>query len=146
MKGIKNHIASDDLIDFCSLPQIFEDGLHKFNPDYVKDIELPHHLETEIEENSELCRKIMIAGCHTSDAILRELIDNKDPAKVALYCGFTKFMEEDLALHPTCLATSKKSARKIVKKCAFEMMKVCDLFFSPVIFLTTNNIFIDIAQ
>lgn len=124
LKQVKNKIISNEFVDFCSLPQILTNGTHKLNASLVEDTEVPHYLDTEIEEDSEFCRKILMAGCHTSDKILRDLIDSKNPAKVALYRGFTRFMEEDLALHRTFVAKgTKKGCMKIAKKCAFEMIK-----------------------
>lgn len=117
-------ITDGDHISFCSLPQLFTSSLHAFEDKYTSDVVLPHYLDTKIDRESEICREILMSGCSTDPSILRSLIDNSDPAKLALYRGFAKFMLEDLALHPVALKNSKKFCKKLSSKVAFEMIKV----------------------
>lgn len=117
------NIADKEIVDFMALPDIFSSSLHKFDSSYVDHMDLPHHLNTEIETNAETCRKIMMASCQTDDTILRELIDQQDPIKLALYRGFRKFMEEDLAMNPVVKSLSKNAKKRLCGKVAFEMIK-----------------------
>lgn len=118
-------ITSEGCIEFNSLPQLFTSRLRKFEDRYTHHVHLPHYLNTVIDHQSETCRKILMSGCSTDPSVLRSLIDNSDPAKLALYRGFSKFMLEDLALHPIALNSSKKFCRKLSARVAFEMIKVC---------------------
>lgn len=117
-------ITSKESLDFQSLPDIFSSELNKFQNSYVEGMVLEHHLDTEIDPDAEMCRKIMIASCHTDDSILRGLIDKQDPIKLALYRGFRKFMEEDLAMDPKVMSLSRSAKKKLCGKVAFEMIKV----------------------
>lgn len=87
-------------------------------------MEIQHYLETDLESQAEVCRKIMMASCSTDDRILRKLIEQQDPNKLALYRGFSKFMEEDLALIPMLKSFSRNAKKKLCGKVAFEMIKV----------------------
>lgn len=117
--------SSERCINFCSLPVLFTSKLKKFEKRYTESVKLPHFLGTELDEKSETCREVLMSGCSTDPAALRSLIDNSDPAKLALYRGFSKFMLEDLALHPNFMAHTKKSRKKLSSKVAFEMIKAC---------------------
>lgn len=123
LRNLARSIADKDLLDFMALPDIFSSKLHEFDRSYIKHIKLPHHLNTEIEDEAEVCREIMMASCHTDDSILRALIDNQDPIKLALYRGFRKFMEEDLAMNPVIKGSSRKAKKNLCGKVAFEMIK-----------------------
>lgn len=129
LRKLYESITDGDHISFCSLPQLFTSNLHAFEDNYTKDVILSHHLDTNIDPQSETCRKILMSGCSTDPSILRSLIDNSDPAKLSLYRGFAKFMQEDLAFHPVTMRSSRKACKKIASKVAFEMIKACAFFF-----------------
>jgi pyoverdine/dityrosine biosynthesis protein Dit1 len=117
-------IFDSDQIEFLSLPQIFSLNSDKLSLQSLCENEIPHYIPTLIEEEAELCRKILMASCHTGDEELRKLIDQKDPIKLKLYRGFIKFMEEDLANNSSMKPLSKSARKKICGKIAFEMIKV----------------------
>ncbi|KAF5100322.1 hypothetical protein D0Z00_001290 [Geotrichum galactomycetum] len=124
LRKLYESITDGDHISFCSLPQLFTSNLHAFEENYTEDVILSHYLGTNIDPQSETCRKILMSGCSTDPSILRSLIDNSDPAKLSLYRGFAKFMQEDLAFHPVTMKSSRKACKKIASKVAFEMIKV----------------------
>lgn len=124
LRDMYESITEDDCIKFNSLPELFTSKLQAFDDSYVKDVVLPHYLDTKLDEKSEACRKVLMSGCSTDPSILRSLIDASDPAKLALYRGFAKFMFEDLAVHPVIQANSRKFCKKLSAKVAFEMIKV----------------------
>lgn len=117
-------IASSDTLDFQSLPDIFSLKSNDFNEDFIEDVKVAHYLHTEIEPMAEICRKIMLASCHTNEAALRELIVNQDSSKLALFRGFKRFMEEDLATNPLLRNFTRSSMKKHCGNIAYEMMKV----------------------
>ncbi|CAH6722115.1 spore wall maturation protein Dit1p [[Candida] jaroonii] len=122
------HDETDDMIRFASLTDIFS-----IHDTYVKvpdlsDIQVPHHVETEIDYESEICRKLLTASCDTDSGQLKNDVNTPNHPRLALYRGFAKFMEEDLATHPTILKSSKKKHKKIVSKVAFEMIKRNDAY------------------
>jgi len=124
LKLMINTIFDPGQIELLSLPQIFSLNNDKFPLQSVCQHKIPHYIPTMIEEDAELCRKILMASCHTGDEELRKLIDQKDPAKLKLYRGFIKFMEEDLCNHSFIKPFSKSARKKICGKIAFEMIKV----------------------
>lgn len=124
LRNLYDQISKEDYINFCSLPQLFTSRLRAFEERFTEDVVLPHYLDTEIDHESETCRKVLMSGCSTDPSVLRALIDNSDPAKLALYRGFAKFMLEDLSIHPVALRNSKKQCKKLSAKVAFEMIKV----------------------
>lgn len=129
LRQMYDDITEDDCIKFNSLPELFTSKLKAFEARYTEDVVLPHYLGTKIDPESETCRKVLMRGCSTDPSILRGLIDNSDPAKLALYRGFARFMFEDLSLHPIAMANSKKFCKKLSAKVAFEMIKASIALF-----------------
>ncbi|EMG48580.1 hypothetical protein G210_0817 [Candida maltosa Xu316] len=115
-------------IRFCSLPEIFQLANSNFNNSLVADVELGHYLGTEIDSQSETCRKILVTSCDTDCGKLRQDITTKGHPRLALFRGFSKFMTEDLALHPKVSGMARKKFKKIVAKVAFEMIKRNDAY------------------
>lgn len=110
-------------IRFHSLVDIFSLKTSNFDTTLVDGVVLNHYLDTEIDLESELCRKILEASCDTDCGALRRDIHTPDHPRLYLYRGFARFMEEDLAMHPI-VRGSRKRFKKIVSKVAFEMIKV----------------------
>lgn len=123
LRKLAASIASRDTLDFKALPDVFASKHHKFQTSYVENVETPHYLNTKIDPESDVCRKIMMAGCHTEDNVLRALIDTQDPIKLALYRGFRRFMEEDLAMNSVIKTASRSARKRLCGKVAFEMIK-----------------------
>ncbi|RLV95453.1 Spore wall maturation protein DIT1 [Spathaspora sp. JA1] len=115
-------------IKFCSLPEIFRLKSSNFEEGLVSDVELEHHLGTELDHESETCRKILVTSCDTDAGKLRRDITTEGHPRLALFRGFSKFMTEDLALHPNVSNMSKKKYKKIVAGVAFEMIKRNDAY------------------
>ena len=115
-------------IRFCSLPVIFNLANSNFNNNLVENVELGHYLGTEIDPQSEICRKILVTSCDTDCGKLRQDITTKGHPRLALFRGFSKFMTEDLALHPNVAGMARKKFKKIVAKVAFEMIKRNDAY------------------
>lgn len=116
-------------IRFCSLPEIFKCfGNSGFDVGWVENVTLGHHLHTEIDDQSEFCRKILVSSCDTDCGKLRQDITTTGHPRLSLFRGFSKFMTEDLALHPTTSHLTRKKFKKIVAKIAFEMIKRNDAY------------------
>lgn len=116
-----------DPIQFHSLVDIFSLKNTSFDKSMVDEVMLHHYLDTEIDAELELCRKILEASCDTDYGSLKRDIHTPNHPRLFLYRGFAKFMEEDLAMHPIAKG-SRKKFKKTVSKIAFEMIKVCFLF------------------
>lgn len=123
LKQLYRQISKENTIGFRSLPELFTSSLGQFDQSYTSKVALPHYLNTEIKAEAEVCREILMCGCSTDPAILRGMIDANDPAKIALYRGFSKFMLEDLAEQPATFSLGNKARRKLASKVAFEMIK-----------------------
>ncbi|KAF6066909.1 Pyoverdine/dityrosine biosynthesis family protein [Candida albicans] len=103
-------------------------GNSGFDVGWVENVTLGHHLHTEIDEQSEFCRKILVSSCDTDCGKLRQDITTTGHPRLSLFRGFSKFMTEDLALHPTTSHLTRKKFKKIVAKIAFEMIKRNDAY------------------
>ena len=114
-------------ISFTSLPDAFFPcpSIKKlFRESWVKDVDVPHLVDTQRTTDAIMCRKLLMSCCQANSGNLK--ISVKDPTSpiLALYRGFSKFMLEDLALHPTCQSISQSKRRKLSFTVAFEMIKV----------------------
>ena len=85
---------------------------------------LEHQVSTALTEEAELCRRILMAGCQPQRAGVRALIESGDAAVLALYRGFSRFMLEDLELHPFTQKLSRSKQKKLSCAVAFEMILV----------------------
>lgn len=118
----------DDLIRFFSLKDIFSLNKYPLDPSVVEKVPLNHYLGTQIEEASDLCRKLLVHSCDTDAGELRKNVTTEGHPRLYLYRGFSRFMEEDLVDHPFTKDMSRKGYKKTISKIAFEMIKVCDSF------------------
>lgn len=116
-----------DRVQFQSLVDLF--NLKDYNGDCdMQDLKdralsaLPHYLATTFTEEAELCRRMLITACQPSHEVLRSQLNGADPALLALYRGFSRFMLEDLAMHPVTQSLSRSKQKKLSSKVAFEMM------------------------
>lgn len=117
-------------IGFVSLKDLFFSSSQGvvLSEDYAHHVKLPHYTGSVICEDAELCRKLMMIGCDTDSGKLRSDIGNEDSPRLRLYRGFTKFMNEDLSLHPNLQGLTRKKFKKIVSQVAFEMIKRNDAY------------------
>lgn len=129
-------LKTDDLdpIRFSSLVDIFS-LKNKFDKTLV-DVELKHYLDTKVDEEAELCRKILETSCDTDCGQLAKDIKTSNHPRLFLYRGFSRFMTEDLAFHPISKG-SRKQFKRIVSKVAFEMIKV--RYFCLPCYILTNQ-------
>ncbi|CAI5755542.1 unnamed protein product [Candida verbasci] len=109
-------------ITFSSLPEIFK--LESFH--LCPNVELTHYIPTQLDEESEVCRKILVATCDTDAGKLRQDILTDGHPRLALFRGFSKFMTEDLQAHS--LQMTRKKYKKMVANIAFEMIKRNDAY------------------
>ncbi|KAK4627105.1 Spore wall maturation protein DIT1 [Fulvia fulva] len=92
--------------------------------DRLKLEELKHPIEEiPINEDAEISRRLLMQGFSANTDELRGRIDDKDPAALALYRGFSRFMLEDLQRNTHTEMLSKSKLRKLSSKVAFEMIE-----------------------
>ncbi|OJJ46527.1 hypothetical protein ASPZODRAFT_40116, partial [Penicilliopsis zonata CBS 506.65] len=84
--------------------------------------EVDHFIATRLCEDSEFCRQVLQLSCQPDSNAVRDQIVAQDAAMLALYRGFSRFMLEDLALHPLAQPLSRKQKKKLAEKVSFEMM------------------------
>lgn len=127
-------------ITLKSLEEIFRcDPNEIFHGEELFDKELPileHFLDTKISNETEFHRHVLMLACQPDRNSLRSKIKNQDLAIVSLYRGFSRFMLEDLALHPHSQSISRSQRKKVAEKISFEMLlrnqaysNLVDLFF-----------------
>lgn len=119
-----------DRVDFRSLVDLFkltDDTVAEEVKSMAKSLRIPaitHHVRTKETEEAELCRQILMAGTQPLESVARDRLKSNDESLVALYRGFSRFMLEDLELHPTTLTQTKSQRKKLSTKVAFEMILV----------------------
>jgi pyoverdine/dityrosine biosynthesis protein Dit1 len=126
---MNNIIASDlgcqDRVGFKSLVDLFDLKSSMATISSLSIPEIDHFLDTKVTDKAELCRRVLMAGCQSDKAALRQKIGSNDAAIVALYRGFSKFMLEDLDLHPSTQKLTRNQRKKLATKVSFEMIAVC---------------------
>lgn len=82
-----------------------------------------HPVTTSRNSQDDLNRGFLLRACATDPSYLQMKI-REDPSSdtTMLYRGFSRFMLDDLATHPTCKDKSKSQRKKLAEKVAFEMM------------------------
>ncbi|KAI2620438.1 Pyoverdine/dityrosine biosynthesis protein-domain-containing protein [Hypoxylon sp. NC1633] len=101
---------------------------------------IDHHVETKKTLEAELCRCILMAGCQSQRSVLRERIESQDAATLALYRGFSRFMLEDLELHPLTQSMTRSKQKKLSSNVAFEMIMRNQAYSNLVELLFPNHI------
>lgn len=123
-RGNTNRIGFKSLVDLFELNE--SKSQHKLSS-LSQDLNIPsieHHVETKLTLEAELCRRILMAGCQPQESAVRAKIKSQNPAILALYRGFSRFMLEDLELHPFTLGMTRSQRKKLSPKVAFEMIMV----------------------
>ncbi|KXH38998.1 pyoverdine/dityrosine biosynthesis protein [Colletotrichum salicis] len=138
--------GNTDRIGFKSLVDLFElnesKSQHKLSS-LSKDLSIPdieHHVETKLTLEAELCRRILMAGCQPQESAVRAKIKSQNPAILALYRGFSRFMLEDLELHPSFLGMTRSQRKKLSPKVAFEMIMRNQAYSNLVELLLPNHV------
>ncbi|KAI1384202.1 Pyoverdine/dityrosine biosynthesis protein-domain-containing protein [Hypoxylon trugodes] len=134
-----------DRVGFKSLMDLFEIARYKRQSKLAQiaklDIpEIEHNVETQVTMEAEFCRRLLMAGCQSQRSSLRARINLQDPAILALYRGFSRFMLEDLELHPFTQAMSRSKQKKLSSKVAFEMIMRNQAYSNLVELLYPNHI------
>jgi pyoverdine/dityrosine biosynthesis protein Dit1 len=123
-RGNPDRIGFKSLVDLFRLAAVGSDeGLINL----AQRLNIPtidHHVNTEVTEEAELCRRILMGGCGPQKSAVRAKIDSKDPAITALYRGFSRFMLEDLEHHHHTQSMTRSQQKKLSAKVAFEMILV----------------------
>lgn len=113
-------------VTFCSLVDMFNLEANGISGNQkVAELGMPdldHHIATALKDDAELCRRILMAGCQPSTAGLRARIGSQEASILALYRGFSRFMLEDLDLHPLTQSLSRSQRKKLATKVSFEMI------------------------
>lgn len=125
--AVQASFGGKERIGFRSLVDLFDIKSSAGTAAALERMDMPaidHFIDTRLTAEAELCRKILMAGCQSDRAAVRARIDEKDPAVLALYRGFSKFMLEDLDMHPATQRMSRSQRRKLSTKVAFEMIMV----------------------
>ncbi|KAL9625218.1 MAG: hypothetical protein Q9160_000620 [Pyrenula sp. 1 TL-2023] len=111
---------------FRSLVDLFDlRGRDLLHSDLIEMVGVPsidHHIDTDLTEDAELCRRILMAGFQPDKASLKAKIDSQDSSLLALYRGFSRFMLEDLDMHPSTQELSRSKRKKLSSKVSFEMI------------------------
>lgn len=94
----------------------------------LEDIKIDHHLETMIDEETDVNRKILMFGCDDNDNLLREQIKTPGHARLFLYRGFNKFMSEDLSQTELAQKLSGKKFKKLISLVSYEMIRRNDAY------------------
>lgn len=95
-----------------------------FRHDFVRSFDICHPLGLPVAEKPELCRKVLMAGCHIETDALRAQIKDQDASILALYRGFSRFMLQDLSANKTMSGLTKNKCKKLASEVAFEMISV----------------------
>ena len=114
-------------ITFKNLHNLFLDDralLPLFQESYISAHQLRHFIQTELNPQDERCRKLLMLSAQ-SDAnnIVACIRSKSENSLTTLFCGFSKFMLEDLARHPATEHLSKTQRKKLSEKIAFEMIQ-----------------------
>ncbi|KAK1599728.1 pyoverdine/dityrosine biosynthesis protein [Colletotrichum navitas] len=138
--------GNTDRVGFRSLVDLFE--LDRAKSQYklsaiqtqlnIPNIE--HHVETRLTVEAELCRQILMAGCQPQESAVRAKIKSQDAAILALYRGFSRFMLEDLELHPHTQQMTRSQRKKLSTKVAFEMIMRNQSYSNLVELLLPNHV------
>ncbi|KAI1082062.1 pyoverdine/dityrosine biosynthesis protein [Whalleya microplaca] len=138
--------GNSDRVGFKSLVDLFE--LDKSQSRFERSklaskLNMPpiiHHVETRVTDEAELCRRILMTGCQPQTSAVRARIDSQDAAIIALYRGFSRFMLEDLELHPFTQGMSRSKQKKLSTKVAFEMIMRNQAYSNLVELLFPNHV------
>ncbi|KAI0853561.1 Pyoverdine/dityrosine biosynthesis protein-domain-containing protein [Daldinia vernicosa] len=134
-----------DRVGFKSLIDLFEMGKYNSPSKLAKisNFDIPpinHYVQTQITVEAELCRRLLMAGCQAQKDALRIKIESREAGVLALDRGFSRFMLEDLELHPFTRTMSRSKQKKLSSKVAFEIMTRNQAYSNLVELLFPNHI------
>lgn len=117
-----------DHLFFKGLNDCFESSTKHEIGIILQNVTVDHYLETKLDKETEINRKILMLGCDDSAELIREQIKTPGHPRLALYRGFNKFMKEDLSNCPSVKGMSMKKFKKMVSGVAFEMIRRNDAY------------------
>ncbi|KAJ4286183.1 cytochrome P450-dit2 [Collariella sp. IMI 366227] len=139
-RGSTTRVGFKSLVDLFQLASVGPQGNLAGLTGILNVPNIDHHVKTEVTEEAELCRRILMAGCGPQKTAVRAKIDSKDPAITALYRGFSRFMLEDLEHHPHTQGLSRSQQKKLSAKVAFEMILRNQAYSNLVEMLFPNHV------
>lgn len=113
---------------FRGLNDCFESTSRKVVEPILKCVGLDHYLDTELDEQTELNRKVLMLACDDNASTLRDEIKTPGHPRLYLYRGFNKFMFEDLENTRKAQLLSGKKFKRMVASVAFEMIRRNDAY------------------
>jgi len=123
-RGRTDRVDFKSLVDILQLEKSISEAELSNLGDELHIADIDHHIATQVTQMAELCRRILMAGCQSNRSAIRAKIESQDVPLLALYRGFSRFMLEDLELHPETQSMSRSKQRKLSVKVSFEMIMV----------------------
>lgn len=117
-----------DGIIFRGLNDCFRSTENEFIADLLREVDVDHHIPTQLDKETEFNRKVLMLGCDDNADLLRKQIKTPNHPRLYLYRGFSKFMCEDLAKTEIAKAVLKKKYKKLILAVAFEMIRRNDAY------------------
>ncbi|RYP65008.1 hypothetical protein DL771_008505 [Monosporascus sp. 5C6A] len=112
-----------DRVGFKSLVSLFDLEHSMAEIERIPLPAMPSYISTQRTPTAELSRQILIQGCKTREGVLRSRIESGSHSALKLYCGFSRFMLEDLKLNRYTKHLSRSKLKKLGSKVAFEMIQ-----------------------
>ena len=134
--------GEDNAVGFLGLSDLFFPDTEAEKPDALATLSsmtLPHLIGTELSEEAEQSRKILMRGCQGDRSALRAKVSGSDPSILALYRGFSKFMLEDLEMNKGTKGLSRSKSRKLSSRIALEMIAVSPVLL-PIKGMTSDQV------
>jgi pyoverdine/dityrosine biosynthesis protein Dit1 len=123
-RGHTDQVGFMSLIDIFNLEEsIARDRISSLG-NLLQLAAVDHHIATSVTPVAEVCRQILMQGCQPQRTALRAKIESQDAAILALYRGFSRFMLEDLEMHPNARNLTRSKQKKLSVKISFEMIMV----------------------
>jgi pyoverdine/dityrosine biosynthesis protein Dit1 len=123
-RGHTDQVVFMSLIDIFNLEEsIARDQISSLG-NLLQLAAVDHHIATNVTPVAEVCRQILMQGCQPQRTALRAKIDSQDASILALYRGFSRFMLEDLEMHPNARYLTRSKQKKLSVKISFEMIMV----------------------
>lgn len=113
---------------FRGLNDCFKSETRKAVEPILNCVGLDHYLDTELDEQTELNRKVLMLACDDNASTLRDEIKTPGHPRLYLYRGFNKFMAEDLENTRKAQLLSGKKFKRMVASVAFEMIRRNDAY------------------
>lgn len=117
-----------DGIHFRGLNDCFKSSAKSLVMPFLEEVPIDHHLDTVIDDETDINRKVLMLGCDDNADLLREQIRTPGHSRLYLYRGFNKFMSEDLIGTAKAKELSGKKYKKLVSNVSYEMIRRNDAY------------------